>query len=169
MNSIESKRRQLYNFIAVTLIFVVCLGFVIYLDDTKISRFFWLEHRNIKELVDSGKPENSELTPVLKAISDHHFWLFRAGLVLTIFLSFYYKDKDETRHLLYKKLSLSAILILIICSGIITWAFKIFVGRPRPYTNIFENSPVSLSTRYHSFPSGHTTETFSYILPYIYF
>ncbi|MCU0821873.1 MAG: phosphatase PAP2 family protein [Spirochaetes bacterium] len=129
----------------------------------------WLEHKNAPELIDSGTPARSELTPVLKMISDNHFWVLRAGLLATIILAFYYKDKDADKYLLFRNISLSAVLILIFASGIITWILKISIGKPRPYTKLTEYISMAFSSRFQSFPSGHTTETFSYLFPYIYF
>jgi membrane-associated phospholipid phosphatase len=138
-------------------------------DDKNLSRFFWLEHRNIKELMDAGVPEKSELTPIIKSISDNHFWILRAGVIAVLILAVYYKDKNEDLFNLYKNITISVVLLLIIASGIITWILKIIVGKPRPSTKLEDYTTFTLSEKYYSFPSGHTTETFSYIIPFIYF
>jgi membrane-associated phospholipid phosphatase len=164
-----SRKRQLKFIFGITLIYILLQITVIFFNDINISRHLWLEHKNAAELIESGKPARSELTPLLRFISDNHFWILRAGLLATIILSFYYKDRDEEKYQLYKNISLSAILILIFASGIFTWALKIIVGRPRPYTKITENIQLAFSARFQSFPSGHTTETFSYLIPFIYF
>ena len=164
-----SRKRQFRFILIITIIYVVIQVPVILFDDIHLSRHLWLEHKNVAELVESGKPAKSELTPVLRMISDNHFWVLRAGLLTTIILAVYYKDKDMDKYLLYRNISLSAVVILFFVSGLITWILKIAVGRPRPYTNITEYLSFAFSTRFQSFPSGHTTETFSFLFPYIYF
>lgn len=169
MDLILSRKRHLKVILLITIIYIFIQIPVAFFNDIDISRHLWLEHKNITELVESGKPVKSELTPVIRMVSDNHFWVLRAGLLVTIILAVYYKDKDSDKYLLYRNISLSAILILIVASGLITWILKIAVGRPRPYTKITEYLPIAFSTRFQSFPSGHTTETFSYLVPYIYF
>jgi len=169
MELILSRKRQFRFILVITFIYIVIQIPVIFFDDINISRQLWLEHKNVTDLIESGKPAKSELTPVIKMVSDNHFWVLRAGLLATIILAVYYKDKDADKYILCRNISLSAIFILIIASGLITWILKIAVGRPRPYTKIYEYLPLAFSTRFQSFPSGHTTETFSYLIPYIYF
>jgi len=60
-------------------------------------------------------------------------------------------------------------LLFFFVAGVLTWVLKLSVGKPRPSSGLTDNMPWSLSTKYHSFPSGHTTETFSYLFPYMYF
>lgn len=150
--------------IYITLQIIVCIG-----NDTVLSRYFWLEHKNVQELMDAGLTEKSDLTPIVNFISDQHFWLLRTGVIVTIVLAFYYKNRNREYYVLFSNISISVLLLLIISSGIITWFLKISIGKPRPYTALFDYVHFSLSNIYHSFPSGHTTETFSYIVPFMYF
>lgn len=169
MNSSMSSKRQIRLVFSITLLYL-CLQILVSIHgDKDLSRLLWLEHKNVKELINAGKPHKSELTAIIKSISDHHFWFLRAGLLSSFILALYYKGRDDNRYIMYKNISLSTIIILILISGILTWSLKILIGKPRPYTNLNYYMPFSFSTRFHSFPSGHTTETFSYIFPYIYF
>ncbi|MBN2039557.1 MAG: phosphatase PAP2 family protein [Spirochaetes bacterium] len=155
---------SVFTVIYIILQIIICIG-----NDTDLSRHFWIEHKNVQELINTGLPEKSEFTSIIKFISDQHFWILRAGVILTIFLACYYKNKNKEYYILFSNIAISAVLLLIISSGLITWILKISTGKPRPYTDFFQYVHFSLSTRYHSFPSGHTTETFSYIVPFIYF
>ena len=55
-------------------------------------------------------------------------------------------------------------------AGIVTVGIKALVGRERPYAtnNPFKFKPFSITsrTKYHSFPSGHTTMAWAMITPY---
>ena len=164
-----SKKELIKILLLLTIIYLLLQSLLFFFNDKNMSRFFWLEHRNAKELIDAGTPEKSDLTPVIKIISDNHFWILRAGVIATLILALYYKDKNKDLFNLYKNITISVVILLIIASGIITWILKIIVGKPRPYTKLDDFSTFSVSTKYYSFPSGHTTETFSYIIPFIYF
>jgi membrane-associated phospholipid phosphatase len=164
------SRKELVKILLLISLAYIFLQAMLFLNDDKnLSRFFWLEHRNIKELMDAGVPDKSDLTHVLKIISDNHFWILRAGVIAVLILSVYYKDKNEDLFNLYKNITISVVLLLIIASGIITWILKIIVGKPRPGTKLEDYAAFTLSEKFYSFPSGHTTETFSYIIPFIYF
>lgn len=169
MKAILSRKELIKILLIITFVYVLLQSLLFFINDKNISRFFWLEHKNITELINSGIPGKSDLTPVFKIISDHHFWLLRAGVIATSVLALYYKDKNEGLFNLYRNITISVLILLVIASGIITWILKIIVGKPRPYTDIDDYSAFSLSQKYYSFPSGHTTETFSYIIPFIYF
>ncbi|MFH0976329.1 MAG: phosphatase PAP2 family protein [Spirochaetota bacterium] len=169
MNNITSRKDLIRTLLILTFIYLFLQVFLIFVNDKNISRYFWLEHRDIKELIDAGVPEKSGLTPIIKNISDNHFWLLRAGVICTLILTFYYKDKNNDLYCLFKNITISAVLILIIASGLVTWLLKIIVGKPRPGTKLEEYSAFNLSVKYYSFPSGHTSETFSYIIPFMFF
>jgi membrane-associated phospholipid phosphatase len=164
-----TKKELVKILLLITLVYVFLQTLLLINDDKNLSRFFWLEHRNVKELIDAGVPEKSVHTPVLKIISDNHFWILRAGVIAVLILAFYYKDRNKDLFILYKNITISAILLLIIASGIITWILKIIIGKPRPRSNLDDYTAFSFSEKFYSFPSGHTTETFSYIIPFIYF
>jgi len=153
----------------ITLVYLIVQILISCYDDIIISRYFWLEHKGIKDLIDAGKPEISMMTPVFMVISDHHFWILRIILISIILLTFYYRGRDDMKYIFFRNITVSTLITLVLISGILTWSLKFCVGRPRPYTLIFEYMPFSLSTRFHSFPSGHTTEAFSYVIPYIFF
>ena len=164
------SRKRLWGVLAIiTLVYIILQGLLLAYDDLALSRKFWIEKRGYKSLEVSGKPESSELTPLLKRVSNHHFWILRAAVVGSFFLALYYRERDKRRYTLFKNIFISALLILILVSGVITWILKLSTGKPRPYSGLIECKPLSLSTKYHSFPSGHTTETFSYIIPFMYF
>lgn len=163
-------KKELPLLLSVFTAIYIILQIVIYFgNDTALSRYFWLENKNVPELMDAGIPQKSDFTPIARFISDQHFWLLRTGLIVTIILAFFYKNRNMEYSKLFFNITISVLLLLLINSGILTWILKICIGKPRPYTAVFEYVHFSLSTRYHSFPSGHTTETFSYIIPYIYF
>ncbi|MDY6935776.1 MAG: phosphatase PAP2 family protein [Spirochaetota bacterium] len=164
-----SRKRLIRSISTISIIYLIVQSMIIYFDDTDLSRSLWLEHKNVKELIKAGTPERSSITPIAKAISNQHFWILRFYLLITIILTFYYRQKDIEKYTRYKCFTLSVIIILIAVSGVLTWSLKILVGKPRPFTNLTEHIPFALSMKYHSFPSGHTTETFSYIIPYIYY
>jgi membrane-associated phospholipid phosphatase len=164
------SRKRLWEALAIiTLVYIILQGFLLVYGDWTLSRRFWIEQSDHRALEDSGKPESSEFTPRLKVLSDHHFWILRAAVMGSFFLALYYRERDKRRYTLFRSIFISALLILILVSGVITWILKLSIGRPRPYSGLTEWRPLSLSTKYHSFPSGHTTETFSYIIPYMYF
>lgn len=170
--TIKSKttKNGLIRFLIVfSICYLVLQAILCYNNDKTLSRFFWLEHHKVKELIDTNKPEKSELTPVVNIISDHHFWLLRTAVIICIALAFYYKNRDKNLYNLLLNLTISVIILLTLSSGLLTWLLKLSVGKPRPYTRLEVYSHFSLSNRYHSFPSGHTTETFSYLLPFMYF
>jgi len=164
-----SKKNLIKIIIIFSIIYIFLQLIIYFLNDTNISRFFWIEHKNIKELIDTGLPEQSKFKPFIKFISDKHFWLLRTGVIITLILAIYYKNKNKKIYYFCMNIFISVILVLIISSGLITWILKIGIGKPRPSANLDFYLPFSLSTRFHSFPSGHTTETFSYIIPFIYF
>ncbi len=169
IKNITSKKALIRFLIIVSFFYLILQSIVSYNDDKTLSRFFWLEHKNVKELIETNIPEKSKLTPIINAISDHHFWFLRIAVLISIFLAFYYKDRDKKLYFLFSNVSISVIILLILSSGLVTWLLKIIIGKPRPYTKLDVYSHFSFSNWLHSFPSGHTTETFSYIVPYIYF
>jgi len=168
MNKELSLKVLIRLLLFVSLIYAILQTLIFFNDDKKLSEYFRLE-KNKNELVDQDHNQKPYLWPVIKAISDNHFWILRAGVLITAFLAFYYKDKNKDLFNLFINITISVIVILILASGVVTWIFKILIGKPRPNANIETYLPFNLSTKYHSFPSGHTTETFSYIIPYIYF
>ena len=169
MDTKLSRKRLRVLLLLLTAAYIIIQSLVLFFDDLHLSRKFWIEHKGLKELQESGIPLRSKFTPITKNISNHHFWLLRAGLVVSVALSFYYRKRDKRKYLLFKSISVSVIISLALISGLLTWALKLGIGKPRPYTGLSEYMPFSLSTRFHSFPSGHTTETFSYIIPFVYF
>lgn len=169
MNLSVSRKRQLHLIIVFTLIYAALQLSVILIGDASISRYVRLEQGSVKEATETGKPVKHEWRPVLKIVSDHHFWILRAGLIATIILAFYYKGRDEKKYILCRNISLSALLLLFLASGLLTWTLKILIGRPRPYKGLSDCMPLAFSAGFQSFPSGHTSETFSYLFPYMYF
>lgn len=163
-----SRKSPVTIIISITIVCSLLQAVVCFYDDTDLSRHLWLEHKNVKQLIEDGKPDKSELTPVMKSISDNHFWILRFAAILTLIFAFYFKKKDSKKYLFCRNTAVS-IVILLIVSGLITWILKIFIGKPRPFTKLFDYQNITLSTRFHSFPSGHTTETFAYIVPFVYF
>ncbi len=163
-----SRKRILIVLSLVTLVYIVFQAFIVFHDDMKLSQSFWLEHHGIKEL-EREKPGNSEYTALVKGISNHHFWVWRIALIGFIALAFYYRRRERRRYILFRNIILSSLLLLLLAAGLLTWVLKLSLGKPRPSSGIAEYLPWSLSTKYHSFPSGHTTETFSYLFPYMYF
>ncbi len=142
-----SKKELIKILLLLTIIYLLLQSLLFFFNDKNMSRFFWLEHRNAKELIDAGTPEKSDLTPVIKIISDNHFWILRAGVIATFVLALYYKDKNKDLFNLYKNITISVVILLIIASGIITWILKIIVGKPRPYTKLDDYSAFSLSDK----------------------
>jgi membrane-associated phospholipid phosphatase len=169
MNYQLSKRTLIRILLIVTLLYLFLQIIICFAGDRNLSMSFWLEHHNAKNLVESGVPEKSGYTYIVNIISDYHFWVLRIGVLVTLFYAFYYKNKDKELFRLLIDIVISAVIILLISSGLITWILKTSIGKPRPYTLLESYSHFSFSVKYHSFPSGHTTETFSYIVPYIYF
>jgi membrane-associated phospholipid phosphatase len=169
MKNTLTKKELIRILLLISLVYLFLQTLLFFNNDKNLSRFFWLENKNVKELIDAGVPDKSSLTPIIKNISDNHFWILRAGVITTLILAFYYKGKNEDLFNLYKNITISSVLLLIIASGIITWILKIAIGKPRPYANLDDYSPFNLSEKYFSFPSGHTTETFSYLVPFMYF
>ncbi len=166
----EISKKTLYKLLLIITLIYLFLQVIIYnSNDNNLSMFFWLENNNAKELIDAGIPEKSVYTPIIENISDNHFWILRIGLVVTLFFVFYYKEKDKEKCRLLLNIIISVVIILLLSSGLITWILKIGVGKPRPSSLLEVYSRFSLSTKYHSFPSGHAAETFSYIIPYMYF
>jgi membrane-associated phospholipid phosphatase len=163
-----SRKRILIVLSLVTLIYIIFQVFIVFHDDMKLSQCFWLEHHTIKEL-EGEKPGSSEYTALVKGISNHHFWVWRLALIGSIALAFYYRRRERRKYILFRNIVLSSLLLLLLAAGVLTWVLKLSLGKPRPSSGITEYLPWSLSTKYHSFPSGHTTETFSYLFPYIYF
>ena len=151
-----------------TLAYLIAQVIIVLNDDVKISQSFWLEHREVKEL-QGVKLEKSVYTDLVKNISDHHFWVWRIALIGSIALAIYYRRRERGKYILFRNIVLSSLLLLLLIAGVLTWALKLSLGKPRPSSGIAEYLPWSLSTKYHSFPSGHTTETFSYLFPYMYF
>jgi membrane-associated phospholipid phosphatase len=164
-----SRKRYWRVFSIITLVYIILQILIFFFDDGALSRRLWIEHRGNRHLEELGKPESSGCTPLLKQLSNHHFWILRAAVVSSLFLALYYRKRNEKRYTLFKSIFLSALLILILVSGVLTWVLKLSIGKPRPSSGLTQFMPLSLSTKYHSFPSGHTTETFSYIVPFIYF
>lgn len=169
MNNPVSKRTLVKVILLVSLAYIILQVIICCANDRNLSMNFWLEHHNVKKLIEAGVPENSPYEPIFQTISDSHFWILRAGLIVTLFFAFYYKNKNQELYRLLLNIVISAVLILLLSSVVITWIIKIFTGKPRPDTLLEMYSHFSLSARFHSFPSGHTTETFSYIIPYLYF
>ncbi len=169
MGLILSRKRQLRVIFVITIVYVIIQIPVVFSDDAALSRQLWIGQKDASGQIQSDRHADSGPAPVLQMISDDHFWVFRAGLLVTIILAVYYRERDKEKYILFRNISLSAVMILIIASGVITWVLKIAVGRPRPYTGMTECNPLAFSTRLQSFPSGHATETFSYLMPYLYF
>jgi membrane-associated phospholipid phosphatase len=164
-----SRKRYWRAFSVITLVYIILQILIFFFDDGALSRRLWIEHRGNRQLEELGKPESSGCTPLIKQLSNHHFWILRAAVVSSLFFALYYRKRDEKRYTLFKSIFLSALLILVLVSGVLTWVLKLSIGKPRPSSGLTQFMPLSLSTKYHSFPSGHTTETFSYIVPFIYF
>ena len=169
MNKDISRARLTKYIIIFSLLYCITQLTVSLYNDNKLSRYLWLEHKDAPELIKEGKPSKSVYSEIIRNISDHHFWILRLCIVTSFFLALYYKAKNEKKYILYRNLTISVIVILILISGVLTWSLKLIIGKARPYAKVDLFSPFSLSTRFHSFPSGHTTETFSYLTPLIYY
>ncbi len=82
-----------------------------------------------------------------------------AGLLIFGFLG--RKDPKKKKYL---RVALLYIAVQVIASGIITQGIKMAVGSPRPRQarqEGYQRIPFSKSTRYRSFPSGHSSDAFS--------
>jgi membrane-associated phospholipid phosphatase len=169
MNDPIAKRSLIKIILIISVVYLVMQIVICFADDRHLSMSFWLEHHNAKMLIDAGLPEKSVYIPAIQAISDYHFWIFRAVLIILLVSAIYYKKRNQELYGLFLNILISSVIILLLNSFAITWILKILTGKPRPDTLLELYSPFSLSARYHSFPSGHTTETFSYIIPYVYF
>lgn len=164
-----SRKRYWRALSIITIVYGILQVSIFILDDGILSKKLWIEHRGYGVLEELGKPEHSRCTPLIKQLSNHHFWILRAAVMSSLFFAIYYRKRDAKRYILCKSIFVSSLLLLILVSGVFTWILKLSTGKPRPSSGLTECMPLSLSTKYHSFPSGHTTETFSYIVPFIYF
>ena len=91
-------------------------------------------------------------------------WYFLISLMFFIF-SFFLKKKINNKYQIFcNKLKIDSLFFIaaIFISGLLTQIIKHMVGRPRPNYSIVENNFdfFSLSSSFHSFPSGHTSTAF---------
>jgi membrane-associated phospholipid phosphatase len=169
MDALLSRKRLWRLLIICTAVYVALQVAVIAAGDVTLSRALWLEHENIPELAAAGKPGFSPWRETVQFISNQHFWLLRCVFVFCIAAAVYFRNKDREKSIVYRNISVSTALMLLIVALGITWAIKLGIGKPRPYAGLVAYGPFSPHNKYHSFPSGHMTETFSYIVPLLYF
>ena len=92
------------------------------------------------------------ITEVMQIVSAYTSHALLAGYLVVIFLACRRAQHLKARFLL------SSIVIYYTLLSIVLYVFKIGFGVPRPYTDSITSNPLSFSSDFHSFPSGHTAE-----------
>lgn len=168
MNEMLSRKSLARAIAAVTAAGAVLLLAVIVVGDARLSRALWLEHHGVVGLAASGAPASSAWTAPVQFLSDENFWLLRAVLVFHLAAALTLRSRDRERSAWHARVVLSSLLTLLVAALVVTWLLKTGIGRPRPYAGDIPFHHFSLRNTYHSFPSGHTSEVFSYLVPLIY-
>lgn len=93
-------------------------------------------------------------------VSDWGNYVFYAGFGLALVVGVARGERALIR------LGLAYFATLLIFSFLAVRLLKIGVGRPRPFLGAdLGCRPLSLEARYHSFPSGHTSDAFAAVVP----
>lgn len=97
-----------------------------------------------------------------RLVSDWGNYVFYAGFGLALVVGLARGERALIR------LGLAYFATLLIFSFLAVRLLKIGVGRPRPFLGADLGGgcrPLSLEARYHSFPSGHTSDAFAAVVP----
>ena len=105
-----------------------------------------------------NQPFWNQKLDVFTTYGNYPFYLLCAWLI------FYGRLKNKPK-LFY--LGITIALSLLVGSVLITRSLKIIVGRPRPGV-IGNFSPFNMSSRFNSFPSGHSTDAFCSVAVLLY-
>lgn len=103
-----------------------------------------------------------QLLHLATLVTDWGNYAFYVGFALALAVGLLRGDRALV------KLGLAYFLTLLVFSFLLTRLVKIGVGRPRPWIGAEAQlgcRPLTLDARYHSFPSGHTSDAFAAIVP----
>jgi len=101
-----------------------------------------------------------EVERLVRFLSNWGNYVFYAGFGLALVVGLARRDTALVR------LGLAYFATLLLFSFLAARIIKVSVGRPRPWAGAtLECRPLTLEARYHSFPSGHTSDAFAAVVP----